>query len=91
MITHRADFTSTLLSNGTILIVGGHDDKNNVFANVEIFDPSSATFTSTGGLSTARYFHTATLLPGTAGVLVTGGYQPVSTGLQPLSSAEGYQ
>jgi hypothetical protein len=91
MITPRADFTSTLLSNGTVLIVGGHDRNNNVFGNVEIFDPSSATFTSTGGLSTARYFHTATLLPGTAGVLVTGGYQRVSTGLQPLSSAEVYQ
>jgi len=91
MITPRADFASTLLSNGTVLIVGGHDRNNNVFGNVEIFDPSSATFTSTGGLSTARYFHTATLLPGTAGVLVTGGYQQVSTGLQPLSSAEVYQ
>ncbi|MGO9085651.1 MAG: kelch repeat-containing protein [Candidatus Sulfotelmatobacter sp.] len=91
MITPRVDFTSTLLSNGTVLIVGGHDRNNNVFGNVEIFDPSSATFTSTGGLSTARYFHTATLLPGTAGVLVTGGYQKVSTGLQPLSSAEVYQ
>ena len=91
MITPRADFTSTLLSNGAVLIVGGHDGNNNVFANVEIFDPNSATFTSTGGLSTARYFHTATLLPGTAGVLVTGGYEQVSSGLQPLSSAEVYQ
>ena len=91
MITPRVDFTSTLLSNGTVLIVGGHDGNNNVFGNVEIFDPVSATFTSTGGLSTARYLHTATLLPGTAGVLVTGGYQQVSTGLQPLSSAEVYQ
>jgi hypothetical protein len=91
MITARADFTSTLLSNGTVLIVGGHDQDNNIFANVEIFDPGSATFTSTGGLSTARYFHTATLLPGTAGVLVTGGYEQVSSGLQPLSSAEIYQ
>jgi hypothetical protein len=93
MITPRADFTSTLLPNGTVLIVGGSDHNNNVFSNVEIFDPSTATFTSTGGLNTARYSHTATLLSGTAGVLVTGGYEyeQASTGLQPLSSAEVYQ
>ena len=49
-------------------------------------EPASVTWTATGSLNTARYFHTATLLPNGM-VLVAGGRD--SSG-QPLDSAELY-
>jgi hypothetical protein len=47
--------------------------------------PASGTWTATGSLNTARYFHTATLLPNGM-VLVAGG----TDGVNALASAELY-
>ena len=54
-------------------------------SSAELYDPASGTWTATGSLNTARYYHTATLLPN-GKVLVAGG----SDGSGPLSSAELY-
>ena len=66
--------TATLLQNGMVLIVGGFDtpDGGIISARAELYDPASGTWTSTGSLDTARYAHTATLLPNGM-VLVAGG------------------
>ena len=84
--TARFCHTATLLANGQVLVVGGGRSGDYVtpLADAELYDPASGTWTVTGSLDTARYWHTATLLPNSR-VLVTGGY---SSG--PLASAEVY-
>ena len=57
-----------------------------LLASAELYDPASGTWTATGSLGTARYVHTATLLPN-GNVLVAGGIGG-STGY--LASAELY-
>jgi WD40 repeat protein len=75
----RSGQTATLLKTGKLLVAGG--DACHLFSyyygscllkSSEIYDPSAGTFSTTGTLSVARVFHTATLLPD-GKVLVAGG------------------
>ena len=50
---------------------------------------SAGTFTATGSMTTARFEHTATLLPN-GKVLIAGGINWTSAGIYPLSLAELY-
>jgi hypothetical protein len=65
MNSPRFKHTSTLLSNGTVLIAGGFNggDTSPSVASAEIFDPKTNVFTLTGSMNTPRARHTATLLP----------------------------
>lgn len=86
MSTARVGHQATILPNGTVLISGGGGG-GATFSSAELFDPTGnvgvGTFTPTGGMSTARNHHTATLLLD-GRVLVSGGGPA-------LASAEIYQ
>jgi hypothetical protein len=61
------------LSSGKVLIAGGLDQVSTSSNAVsELYDPDTGTFTTTGPMLTARYWHTSTLLSN-GKVLVTGG------------------
>jgi hypothetical protein len=81
--------TSTSLKDGTVLIAGGNDDMSCPgFANAELYDPSSGTFTVVANMTMHRDVHTATLLKdGT--VLVAGGGEGWC-GMSTLDTAELY-
>lgn len=70
--TYIGGRTATLLTNGKVLVAGGTHEDCGRFANAELYDPATGTFTATGTMTRARNNHTATLLPdGT--VLIAGG------------------
>ncbi|WNG60549.1 DUF5011 domain-containing protein [Archangium gephyra] len=72
--TQRYHHTAVLLPNGKVLVAGGRTGEYDsaTLASAELYDPATNTWSHTGGLNTARAFHTMTLLPG-GKVLVTGG------------------
>ncbi len=63
---------ATLLNDGRVLVVGGLDENANVTADAEIYDPTTALW-STVPLSPAAYENVQALLPN-GKVLVAGGY-----------------
>jgi hypothetical protein len=67
----------TLLPNGKVLVAGGYDG-GDLVSDSELFDPDTATWTTSGALKVGRLFHTATLLSN-GKVLVAGGEGPVIT------------
>ena len=85
----RYDHVATTLVDGRILVTGGFNALG-ALNSAEIYDPIQNTWTLTtaaGGtnMTTARVYHTATLLPNGT-VLIAGGYN--GTGLAPLNTAE---
>jgi hypothetical protein len=88
LATAHDSHTATLLPNGKVLVAGGVNGPGDQTATAiaELYDPASGTWTATGSLVTARYVHSATLLPN-GKVLVAGGFND-SSGY--LASAELY-
>ena len=82
MAEARAGLAATLLSDGTVLVTGGQDIRNNAalgnLATAELYDPASGTWTATAEMIEARYGHFATLLLD-GRVLVSGGGETSAT------------
>jgi N-acetylneuraminic acid mutarotase len=98
MAQARAAHTATLLLNGKVLITGGANIGGwgfpfygSAMAAAEIYDPATNTFTATGSMGTARFGHTATLLP-SGKVLIAGGFTSAEVNQEAasLASAEVY-
>jgi hypothetical protein len=92
MSSLRADFTATLLGDGTVLLAGGFDGSSPATASVDIYTPGvsggsggAGTFTPGPPMNVARMQHVASILPN-GHVLVAGGTDGVSS----LDSAEDY-
>jgi hypothetical protein len=72
MANQRNQHEATLLLNGEILVMGGHDGYNEYINSCELYDPATATCRATGSMLSRRYdFAAIRLLNGK--VLVTGG------------------
>jgi hypothetical protein len=67
----QSGYTATLLTNGSVLIIGG-EEANTAVTSAELIDAANATLVATGSLVTARKGHTATRL-NDGRILVTGG------------------
>ena len=94
MTTPRMDHTSTLLPDGTVLITGSQRsgfDGGGALSSTEVYDPTAASFSAAGNMTTARFSHTATLLAD-GKVLIVGGMcnACANTTIFPQTSAEIY-
>ncbi|GAA2432774.1 hypothetical protein GCM10010191_53490 [Actinomadura vinacea] len=92
LTTTRRLHTLTRLADGRVLAVGGIGGPFSLppgeLASAEIYDPATETWTPTGSMHQARWFHSATLLPD-GKVLVAGGVSiRTAESYRTLNSAE---
>ena len=72
LVHARAYHSAVLLTDGRVLLIGGHGNGGTPAASTELYDPATGTFSATGPMTTPRLGSTATLLAD-GRVLVAGG------------------
>lgn len=88
----RGNHSTTLLSDGRVLIAGGIDyygPETPIFASAEIYDPATETWSATGPMASRRFKHAAVRLE-SGEVLVIGGTATEPSDDRALSSVELY-
>jgi hypothetical protein len=87
----RAGHTATLLPSGKVLVTGGCAASNcsPPTAVSELYDPASNTWSTTGSLNSARYFHTAVLLKTGKVLAVTGSTGSITSSCELYDPATG--
>jgi hypothetical protein len=78
--TGRYSHTATLLDDGRVLVAGGYNPNSNtglILSSVEIYDPTTGSWSVTNSMTSYRYVQMDVLLPG-GKVLELGGYSSVS-------------
>jgi hypothetical protein len=92
MVRSRVGHTGIMLNTGGVLITGGADLTEQIFATSELYDPSAGRFSCIGGatgracaasLHQERFSHTATPLSGSSEVLIAGGSDGSTVGTPP--------
>ncbi len=83
----EAEFATVVLKDGRALLTGGFTAFDTPQSSAELYNPKTGTWTSAGGMSSARSGHTATLLKN-GDVLVVGGLAtpPTATATSDLFS-----
>jgi hypothetical protein len=89
MISGRHYHIASLLADGRVLVIGGHDIDYSI-ASTELYDPSTGTWRATSPLGTSRFVHTATLLPDGKVLAAGGSHSSPAEFTHGLSSAEIY-
>lgn len=86
----RQYHNALLLPNGKVLVTGGLVPGANGFTPInvaELYDPSTGTWSTTGAMNVARFWHTMTLLPNGKVLVATGS---PTTNFAPVKSCELY-
>jgi hypothetical protein len=68
----REQHTASRLPDGRVIVAGGWDGAS-YLSSAEIYDPTSQSWASTGGMTSPRALHTATVMPAGT-VMVAGGF-----------------
>jgi uncharacterized repeat protein (TIGR01451 family) len=91
----RAYHTATLIGDGTVVLAGGGNSSDpsvgefQALSSVEIYNPTSKTFSFGASLNFGRGYQTATLLNSGA-ILSAGGFNGTTAGYTILASSEVY-
>lgn len=83
----RQASTTTKLPNGLVLVAGGIDSAGRVLDSTEFFDPATNTWSTGSALTSARFFHSATLLD-TGRLMLAGGADDYGTWAETLDDVE---
>ncbi|MGV3710729.1 MAG: kelch repeat-containing protein [Gemmatimonas sp.] len=84
MSVSRTNHAASILGDGRVVIAGGETGENYVRGTVEVYDPTTRTFSALGFMSTARRRPTATSLtsgPNAGRILIFGGSAEERVGL----------